>query len=442
MSTIDWICCPQCQLCSYFTSEYNTQFGCNAPTSAAVFYRVSGFADTRGRTYPTCESFKPRQQTGNGSSDSGGRSNGGRSGGGIGGFLKREIDSQMAANKAVARNLADATGLGLVADTVGGIGKIARFAKDASDKDAARRAEIERQKQEKKDALQPFVDEKHQEVDSIIIDGDETVLLGGIGGLFGIMTSIKIMCEEKDDNGETSLSCDDKWGVFKPVHQAALSKFDEAVEKLQEQSSTGKIIGEFIDTVIISKRPEELQKEAGKKLMEKQKAKGLRSVEEIQITRDAVSCTEAIVKLFDIIDMYKKHITAENVVDKKDRNLILGPVCMAAITKIDSALEKLHGLGSEDNRIASLFEEVLELEKNLKFSGTTGKFHDKNNMPLLANVGDTFSKLNPFARKDKPADNAGSGSTPNADSADNPEESKKNKMDGANGGLFGFFKKK
>jgi hypothetical protein len=77
MSTIDWICCPQCQLCSYFTSANNEQFGCNASSSASAFYRVAGYADTKGRTYPTCKEFKPQQQAGSSGSSAGGGFGGG-----------------------------------------------------------------------------------------------------------------------------------------------------------------------------------------------------------------------------------------------------------------------------------------------------------------------------------------------------------------------------
>jgi hypothetical protein len=440
--TSNYVVCPQCQGCRKFTVNTGTNYpyACHHSSSDCAFHKAydttSATEVMPGRVCPTissCNAFEAK----NGGSSGNGISGGGGSGGVIGGFIKGKINSQMAANKAAARNFADMTGLGLVADAAGGIGKVARFAKNVSDKEAAKRAEIERQKQEKRDALQPFVDEKYQEVNSVIIDGDETALLGEIGELFGIMTGIKALCNEKDNDGEASLSYSDKWEVFTLVHQEALSKFDEAIEKLQGQSATGKIIGEFVDTVILSERPEEVKKEAGKKLVEKQKAKGLQYVEEIQIPEDAVACTELIIKCFDIIDMYKKHITAESMVDKKERNLILGPVRIAAMAKIDSALEKLHGLGSEGNAVATIFEEVLAVEKNLKFSDTTGKFHDKNNMPLLANVGDALAKLNPFAKKDKSGSDAGSGSSPQADSVGSQVESMKNKM----GGLFGFGKK-
>lgn len=439
----NYIVCPLCPNCRKFEQDTvgspDYPYICVAHTSATAFreaFHADHPSNMAGRACPTRDNCKSFEAKAGGSGGGSSGSNSGSSGGGLGASAGENIIAGLGQTFR-ASDLNDAAGgvgkvgLGLAKLAIGGI-------KGAADKEKARQEEIERQKQEKREALQPFADGKYQEVNSVSIGGDETALLGGIGDLFGIMTGIKTMCEEKDDDSEAALSYSDKWDLFKSAHQAALSKFDEAVEKLQGQSSTGKIIGEFVDSLIISKRPEEFQKEAGEKLMEKQKANGLRSIDAIQIHGDTAACAESVIKLFDVIDIYKKHITAESVVDKKDRNLILGPVRTAAIAKIDSVLEKLHGLGAEGNAIATLFEEFLAVEKNLKFSDTTGKFHDKDNMPLLASVGDTLSKLNPFAKKDKPSSDSGTGDTSNAPSEDNPVESIKNKM----GGLFGFGKKK
>ncbi|MDR2491817.1 MAG: hypothetical protein LBD20_10505 [Spirochaetaceae bacterium] len=365
-----------------------------------------------------------------------GSSGGGSSSGG-GGFLTREFGRQKEANSQALKNFGDATGLGVVGDVAGGIGKAAKFAKEMSDKENARQAELERQKQEKRDALQPVVEGKYQLVNLINLDGDETVLLGGIGSLFGIIKDIKILCEERED-GEAALTYDDKWALFQQVCSTAWSKFDEALEKLQEQSSTGEIIGTFVNADVVAKLPPEFQKSAAKKMMERRQVTGMRSIETIQTSGNVAACTESIVNLFDIIDTYKRYITAESIVDKKERNDILAPVRLAAITKIDSALETLHGMSAEGNAIAAFLEDILAVEKNLKFSNTTGKFHDKDHMPLLANIGDSLAKLNPFAKKDKAAGDSASPSAVNSVVADIPLDSVKNKL----GGLFNFGKNK
>jgi hypothetical protein len=441
----NYLVCPQCVKCDHFALEHSTApYQCGGSSSSAI---KQMFSKRSIDTVTSCADFKKRPANSQGDS---------KTSSGAGGFLNKAF----AEDKVAARKLADSMGLGIVADAAGGIGKLAGMAKahaaEAEAREAElerRRQEIEQRRQEKIDALRPVAEEKLQAVLAIPVDGSEVALIGGIGTLLDTMTEIKTFCEAQesrsDDEIETAsrLGFNEKWKLFGPTHDTALSKIDEALERLLSMGELGKITGDFIEASIVAERPETMQKEAGKKILEKKKQKGLQAVEAILPKETVLESAESIVKLFDIIDSYKNLITAENIVGKKDRNEILGSVRLKAIEKIDTELGKLQNHGTEGNALAGTFTRILAVEKNLKFSDTTGKFHDKDHMPALARVGDMagnvkdkLANLNPFAKKDSGSDNTDSSSNAE-DTSSNLSDNIKDKLGGVKG-LFGFGKKK